>query len=83
MQRCWEHRSDHKNCELLSASLLSKINVSTLTKAFVFQLFIGHSEVKRFLYKAWKAELHKCACGENEVTVEHFVLQCQKYQLQK
>ena len=79
LQRYWENQSDQKNCELLSASLLSKTNIRRSREVFIFQLFTGHCQLKGFLYKAWKAESPKCACGENENTIEHFVLQCQNY----
>ena len=50
LQRYWENQSDHKNCELLSASLLSKTNIRRSTEVFIFQLFTGHCQLKGFLY---------------------------------
>ena len=70
LQRYWENQSDHKNCELLSASLLSKTNIKRSTEVFIFQLFTGHCQLKGFLYKAWKAESplsRKLYWGEVEV----------------
>ena len=55
----WENQCDHENCELLSASLLSKTNFSRSTNAFQ----IPHCQIIGFLNEAWYAESTQFDCG--------------------
>lgn len=58
-----------------------------LQRSFLYheisQLVTGHSALNHHLYKIGRATSPRCACGEDEETMLHFLFQCPRFSLER
>ena len=60
--------------------LTSDHRIERKMASLVFQLRTGHAPLNEYLYRFKKVDSARCpACGEQNETVEHFLLLCPKY----
>ena len=47
------------------------------------QLRTGHCPLNKYLHRVGRRESPECGCGYGEETVEHFLLECPRYSIQR